>query len=108
MRRGDPNTIHRRSESEVVQRDTRSLALHLGCAAAVVSVPILLGAALEVAFSGLSTGTGSLPAWLPTVGTVGQTVAAYTLAVSVLTYLVVPAAVFALGYRYGRERSPPA
>ncbi|MUV58490.1 hypothetical protein [Halogeometricum sp. CBA1124] len=38
------------------------------------------------------------------VGTVGQTVLTYSLAVSAVTYVFVPAAVFALGYRYGRRR----
>lgn len=45
--------------------------------------------------------TGST--WLPTIGTVGRTMTAYLLALSLLSTFVVPAVAFYLGVRYARS-----
>ena len=87
-----------------LEHDTRSLAGHLAGVAVVVALPMALEAALDAAVSGARAGGGAFPTWLPAFGTVGQTVLTYSLAVSAVTYVFVPAAVFALGYRYGRRR----
>jgi hypothetical protein len=87
-----------------MEHDARSLAGHLVGVAVVVAVPMVLGAALDAVVSGARVGGGAFPPWLPTFGPVGRTVLTYSLAVSAVTYVFVPAAVFALGYRYGRRR----
>lgn len=87
-----------------MEHDARSLALHFACVAAVVAVPMVLGATLDAVVSGAMMGSTAFPPWLPTFGTPGRTVLTYSLVVSALTYVLVPAAVFGLGYRYGRGR----
>jgi hypothetical protein len=75
----------------------RRLRYPLGVAALVVGIFVLQGALNVVARQAVADG---LPAWLPTVGTAGQTVTAYVLAGNAYTYLLVPAAAFWLGVRY--------
>ncbi len=42
------------------------------------------------------------PAWMPTFGSVGETVLAYSILGNAYAYLLVPAAAFWLGMRYAR------
>lgn len=60
--------------------------------------------AVEVVFGMLVRGAvdAGFPAWLPTFGTVGQTVVAYGWLVDAYTYVLVPAAAFWLGMQYVR------
>ena len=45
------------------------------------------------------------PAWIPHLGTVGQTVHAYSVLAAVVSYLIVPILIFSFGYYYGKNRS---
>ncbi|MFC7136312.1 hypothetical protein [Halobaculum litoreum] len=66
---------------------------------AVVAGLLLLEYLLEVTLTGYAaTGT----TWLPTVGTIGQTMVAYTLPVSLLATFGVPVVAFVFGVRYAR------
>jgi hypothetical protein len=61
-----------------------------------------LRALLDATFGPVVSGTGALPWWLPQARTVGQTVAYYLLAGTLVTTLLVPFLTFAIGYRAGR------
>ncbi|WP_255195086.1 hypothetical protein [Halorarius litoreus] len=74
-----------------------SVRYPLGVVALVLAV-----FALRIAAEALVTGFVEGRSWLPTVGTVGQTVSLLLLAVNVVAFLVVPAAAFYLGHRHGR------
>jgi hypothetical protein len=74
-------------------------ALALSLILATLALRWLLNGALKTAVAG-----GAFPWYLPTAGTVGGTLAAYGLLLNALTFLVLPAAVFALGYGYARAR----
>lgn len=84
-----------------MQQDTRSLVAHAAGVVLLVAVPIGLRWALGTAVDSVTVGSGGFPWWLPAFGSIGQTVVTYSLAISVLSYLVVPALIFALGYHYG-------
>ncbi|QKY19737.1 hypothetical protein B4589_004830 [Halolamina sp. CBA1230] len=75
----------------------RRLRYPLGVVALVVGI-----FALDVALGVLvdSAVASGFPGWLPTFGTVGETVVAYSLLGNAYTYLFVPAAAFWLGVRY--------
>lgn len=82
-------------------RNTRRLRYPLALVALVVGIFVLQGALDIVVQRAVESG---FPAWLPTFGSIGQTVVAYTMLGSAYTYLLVPAAAFWLGVRYaGRE-----
>jgi hypothetical protein len=72
----------------------------------LLAVPIAVRGTLDAALVGAMGPDGGFPWWLPEFGTVGQTVTAYGLLASLMTYLVTPLFVFALGYRFGRDRAP--
>lgn len=82
---------------------TRSLR-YAAALVALLVVPLVLRGVLDSLVVGAIGPGGGFPWWLPQFGTVGQTVAAYGLLVSLVTYLVTPLALFALGYRFGRRR----
>ena len=77
----------------------KRLRYPLGVVALVVGIVLLQGVLEILVRRAIADG---FPAWLPTVGTTGQTVTAYVLAGNVYTYLLVPAAAFWLGARYAR------
>lgn len=68
------------------------VALVLG----IVLVEILFGMFVRGAVDAESS------VWLPTFGSIGQTVVVYSWVVNVYAYLLVPAAAFWLGMRYAR------
>ncbi|GAB7012575.1 hypothetical protein [Halolamina salina] len=78
-------------------RDSRRLRYPLALVVLVVGIFALQGA-LDIVVQ--RTVESGLPAWLPTFGSVGQTVLTYTMLGSAYTYLLVPAAAFWLGVRY--------
>lgn len=88
-----------------MQHDTRSLLVHAAGVALLVAVPLVLRWSFEMAVETVTEGAGGFPWWLPEFGSIGRTVVTYSLALSVLSYLVVPTLVFALGYRYGITRT---
>ena len=66
-------------------------------------VALVLGVfALRIAAEVLVTSIVEGGSWLPTLGTVGQTVSLVLLAVNVVAFVGVPAAAFYLGHRHGR------
>ncbi|UIP00584.1 hypothetical protein Hbl1158_04270 [Halobaculum sp. CBA1158] len=67
---------------------------------AVVVGVLLLESLLEVTLNRYVE-TGSM--WLPTIGTFGETVSAYLLAVNLLSTFAIPAVAFYLGVRYARS-----
>jgi hypothetical protein len=69
--------------------------------ALVVLCSFGLRALLDAASSPVASGSAALPWWLPAAGTVGQTVAYYLLAGTLVTTAVVPFVTFAIGYRAG-------
>ncbi|MFC6939389.1 hypothetical protein ACFQE8_05345 [Salinirubellus sp. GCM10025818] len=72
----------------------------------LLAVPIVVRGTIDAVVVGTIGTDGGSPWWLPRFGTVGRTVATYGLLVSLVTYLVTPLLVFALGYRFGRDRAP--
>ena len=88
-----------------MDHEPRSLLVHAVGVALVVAVPFVLRWAFEMTVHRVTEGTGGFPWWLPEFGSVGRTVVTYSLAISVLSYLVVPTLVFALGYHYGVART---
>lgn len=47
--------------------------------------------------------TTGLPWWVPTFGTIGETMLTYSLLASILSFVILPIAVFTLGYHSGRR-----
>lgn len=75
----------------------------------VAGVASLIGIALLAQFLvdrlAQQTVASGLPAWIPRLDTIGQTVHAYSVLAAVVSYLVVPVLVFIFGYYYGKSRS---
>lgn len=70
--------------------------------ALLVGAGYLLRAAIrELVVRGIER-SGTLPWWLPEFGTNGETVIAYLLFASLISYVAVPFLAFALGYRSGK------
>lgn len=86
-----------------MNRDRRSLLVHALGALALVSVPMALDALVGVAVDARFA-TGRFPWWFPSLWSTGATLVRYHQLVSLLTYVLVPAGVFLLGYRYGTTR----
>ncbi|WP_053948531.1 hypothetical protein [Halolamina sediminis] len=78
-------------------RNPRRLRYPLALVGLVVGIFALQGV-LEIVVQ--RTVQSGFPAWLPTFGSIGQTVLTYTLLGSAYTYLFVPVAAFWLGIRY--------
>lgn len=72
----------------------------LGVAGLVLATVLLRGAVERLFRQAVETG---FPVWLPTFGPVGRTVLVYQWLMTAFSLLVVPAAAFWLGVRYGRE-----
>lgn len=81
-----------------LQRSQR-LRYPLGVVALVLGIFVLRGALTLLVDNAVESG---FPAWLPTFGTLGQTVTVYLYTQNVYAYLLVPAAAFWFGVRYGR------
>jgi predicted permease len=82
--------------------DRRSLLGHALALVALLSVPHLLSAALGAALRTWET-TGHSPWWFPELWSVGATAARYAQVVDLVSSVVVPLSVFALGVRLGRS-----
>jgi hypothetical protein len=78
----------------------RRLQYPLGVVALVVGA-FAFDAALGVVVDGAVA--SGFPAWMPTFGSVGETVLAYSMLGNAYAYLLVPAAAFWLGMRYARS-----
>lgn len=68
--------------------------------AALITVAFLMQIGVAKFVDPLVAGSAS---WLPTFGTVGQTVVIYNLGVTLFAFVLVPVAAFWLGARYGQK-----
>jgi hypothetical protein len=72
---------------------------------AVLIATVAIGErALTIALDGVGEGAATVPAWLPRLGTIGETVVFYAALFDALKFLAVPAALVWLAYAYGRRR----
>lgn len=78
---------------------SQRLRYPLGVVVLVLGI-VVVEAILQVLVRGAVD--SGFPAWLPTFGSVGQTVVAYSWLVNAYAYLLVPAAAFWLGMQYVR------
>lgn len=78
---------------------SRSFGLHAVGAVTVLALVIAVDLSLAVLTSNPDTFGWTLPGF----GSIGATVSVLSGAVWILTYLVAPALIFGLGYRYGRS-----
>lgn len=78
---------------------SQHLRYPLGVVALVLGIFLLRGTLSALVDTAVESG---FPAWLPTFGTLGQTVTVYLYTQNVYAYLLVPAAAFWLGMRYAR------
>jgi len=82
--------------------DRQSLLGHTLALVALLSVPHLLSAVLGAAFRTWEA-TGRWPWWFPELWSVGATVTRYAQAIEVVSSLLVPLGVFALGLHLGQS-----
>lgn len=80
---------------------SRSFRRHAGGALAVLGLVIAVDLVLAV----LLTNPGAVGWTLPGFSSVGATVSVLSLGVWVLTYVLAPALIFTLGYRYGKAET---
>lgn len=82
-------------------RRERSLRRPTLLLVALLAVVLTAELALTTAFDGFEDGAG-FPAWLPQLGSVGETVVFYLLALDLLKFVAIPATLVWFGYAYGR------
>ncbi|WP_348612497.1 hypothetical protein [Halobaculum rarum] len=82
-----------------VLNDDRRLRYPLGVVALVLAGYLLRATVGVVIDAYIETGA----TWLPTLGSIGQTVSVYLLVVNLLLTAVVPAVAFYFGVRYARS-----
>jgi uncharacterized membrane protein YhdT len=58
---------------------------------------------LTIAVAGVRSGGSSFPMWLPTVGSIGETLVFYSTLFDILKFVVIPAVILWLAYQYGRH-----
>lgn len=83
---------------------SRSTISHTSGVVVVLAVTIALHVLLDTITNGVVQ-MGQFPWWLPQLGTVAETVYAYSLFVAFVTYVVTPVLIFGLGYRYGKSQT---
>ncbi|WP_227262020.1 hypothetical protein [Salarchaeum japonicum] len=68
--------------------------------AGLILIAFLLDAGIMWLSDSIMAGTAS---WIPTVGTVGQTILLYSSAATLFAFVIVPVMAFWLGKKYGQE-----
>lgn len=64
---------------------------------------LLLGERLlTMAVAGVRQGSSGFPVWLPELGSIGETIVLYSVLFDVLKFVVLPAGLLWIAYRYGR------
>lgn len=65
---------------------------------------VLVGERLfTITVAGVRSGSPSFPIWLPTVGSIGETIVFYSMLFDVLRFIVLLAVLLWLAYQYGRH-----
>ena len=91
-----------------MQHVSRSTVRYTGGVILAIAIPVLLSLFFSQIIEGVLQGSGEFPWWVVQFGTIGETVAAYSLFLSALSSLVVPLLTFYLGYRYGTRHTNPS
>lgn len=81
---------------------SRSFGIHAGGVVVVLGVVIAVDLLLAV----LTSNPETLGSAIPGFSSIGATVSFLSLGVWMLTYVVAPALIFTLGYRYGNSEEP--
>lgn len=80
---------------------SKSLQLHVGGVLAIVGIAI----ALDVLLAAITANPDAALPLLPELGSVGATVNLLSMLVWAMTYIVAPALIFVIGYRFGIARA---
>ncbi|MFC6964936.1 hypothetical protein [Halocatena marina] len=87
-----------------MQYVSRSTIGHLSGVVLVLLVPIALGVVLDGIVTDLHQ-MGQFPWWVVQFGTPGETITIYAQMVAIVSNILVPLLIFALGYHYGKTQT---